>query len=467
MRSRVVLLFALMLAPTLGLAEVKLQSFVVTGSPTDDLFTSVGAMGAPNVQYAASVWPVTINLTYLRTLPANVYANLPDRTAVVLNRFTSEQRANGFIWTGDGADCTAFLREAFGRFKGQIGCNNATYDVDLTPSGAGLQLVRLVPSPGATQSDIAGLPPGTVIQNQSLGAPAAPPDTSIDVLVLFTSAVRAQLDPGGGATQTKLLAQTAIDQTQTILNHSTTGFGVTTSTPIATVNLVSAQEAAYVDDGNFNHDLTYLNGNKEATDLRKFWSADVVVFLVVSGGTGISGLSNQPDYLGLPPPGGSGTSGFAPFASSALQYNCALMAVQPGPGPTCTDYYVFPHELAHTFGANHDIPDSPWPNGPPYPTNPPMPVEPYAFGHYGNVAGMNGGYRTIMASIQSQTLCNSPCARVSYYSNSQVYTPGGFRTGVLDSQENSRVIAEVAPLAAQYNATLGRIWYNGFELRQW
>jgi hypothetical protein len=79
---------------------------------------------------------------------------------------------------------------------------------------------------------------------------------------------------------------------------------------------------------------------------------------------------------------------------------------------------------------------------------------------------MNGGYRTIMAYKQSASLCQSPCTRVPYYSNAQVTTPDGFKTGVLNQQENARVVAEFAPPTAQYRLSLGRIFYNGFEANQ-
>ena len=95
-----------------------------------------------------------------------------------------------------------------------------------------------------------------------------------------------------------------------------------------------------------------------------------------------------------------------------------------------------------------------------------MPVEPYAFGHFGNVSGINGGYRTIMAYTQSVSLCQSPCTRVPYYSSAQVTTPDGFKTGLLNQQENARVIAEFAVATAQYRLSLSRIFYSGFEANQ-
>jgi hypothetical protein len=462
MVRRIALLFAAVVAvfPLAVQASASLQSFtVITSLPSNNLFTSVGAQRAPNVQYVDAVWPVTVNLPLVSAFPTEIFVNFPDRAAVTLTRVRSEQRGpGGFIWTGRGADCTAYLRQAPSSFLGQIACHNASYEVSPAPNGQGLQLVRGIPPSGAAQPDVAQLPPGTSVQSVQ-AVPATQVDTSIDVLVLYTEAVRAAKDPGGGNVETKLLARAAVDQLQEAFCNSTPGCP-TTAQPIAQVNLVAAIEVSRTADGNFADDLTYLRNDPEPLGLRNFWAADVVMYLTDYGGTGISGLANEPDYGGLPAPGPS----YAPFAAAALQYNCALLHIDPG--PSCVDYLVFPHEFAHNLGANHDIADSPWPSGPPYPTTPPMPVEPYAFGHFGNVLGMNGGYRTIMAYTQSASLCQSPCTRVPYYSNAQVTTPDGFKTGVLNQQENARVIAEFAGTTAQYRLSLGRIFYNGFEANQ-
>jgi len=219
----------------------------------------------------------------------------------------------------------------------------------------------------------------------------------------------------------------------------------------------------YVDDGNFDHDLTYLATIAEPKAIRDYYAADVVMYLVVSGGIGISGLSHQPGYQGLSAPGGSGETGYAPFASAALQFNCALLAPEPGPGPPCVDYYVFPHEFAHNFGANHNIENSPWPN---YPTTytPPGPLESYAFGRYGNATGMNGGYRTLMSYFEGPALCDTPCSRVGYYSNPAVTTPDGFKTGN-SAANNAAVIQMYASATAQYRIS-ERIFSDGFEVAQ-
>jgi hypothetical protein len=447
--------FILLLSSAPAWSGAALQGFtVVSSGPANGLFTSVGAQGAPNVQYVDAVWPVTIDLALLSTFPNSVVVNFPDRAWVTLTRMSSQQRGtDAFIWTGRGGDCSVFLREAPGSFKGQMACNNASYEVSAVPSGSGLQLVRAVAPTGTTQSDVVG-PSLGASAGQVQAAQPTQVDTSIDILVLYTAAVRIAKDgPGGGNTQTKLLAQDSVDLLQTALNNSTPNFPIAPA--IATVNLVAAQEVLHTATGNFFADLLYLQTDPEPMAMRNFWAADVVMYMSTSGGAGFSGLSNQPDYSPTVDP-----VDFAPYALSALQYNCSLMVI--GAGPSCVDNLVFPHEFAHTIGANHDVPDSPWGTGPPYPTMLPKPVTVFAFGHYGNVMAKSG-YRTVMSYMQQPAVCKSPCSHVPYFSNHDVTTPDGFTTGVAGQQENAKVIASYAPTVAQYRLSLGRIFYNGFE----
>lgn len=443
--------------------NASLQSFTVTTSPaTNSLFLTVGVLKAPNRQYVDSVWSVTVNFALLSTLPPSVDLNFPDRPAVTLTRMRFQRRGSGFLWTGRGADCFALFTDGPGGFDAQIACLKSNYGVRMAPDTSGLELVRgIVPS--ATDemaNDIAGAPAGPGI------APSAPQgavttaqtDTAIDILILYTEAVRQAQDGATGNVRTKARAQEAVDLIQSILDNSTPGYPDTTSVPIATVNFVAAQEVQRTQTGSFPNDLLYLTGNSEPVGMRNFWAADVVIYLTVAGTVGYSGQANQPDYQGYQPPGAA----FAPNAVAALQYNCALALIDNG--PACLDNYVFPHEFAHTIGANHDIGNSPWPGGPPYPTTVgSMPVTTYAFGHWANNPGGagEGGNRTVM-SYPAQ--CNSPCPRIPYYSNSQVYA-GAWRTGVA-GQENAPVIQEFAPATAQYRASLGRLFYNGFESGQ-
>jgi len=216
--------FATIVGPSLAWASATLQSFsVVSSKPAsaNNLFSSVGPQGSANVQYAAAVWPVSVNFTLLNTSPLNVVVNFPDRASVTLVRDSIQQSsAGGFVWNGRGGDCTAFLRLATVGFLGHLGCNNAVYSVSTAPSGSSLQLVRVIPASGTNTPDIAGLPPGAAVQNQMSLAPAAQVDTTIDVLVLYSSAVRSYKDPGGGNAATVQLARDAVAQTQSAMKNS-------------------------------------------------------------------------------------------------------------------------------------------------------------------------------------------------------------------------------------------------------
>jgi len=327
--------------------------------------------------------------------------------------------------------------------------------VDADASGIG-QLVRGSEPTSAPGASDVNTPSTIAAQNQpqQLAATGLPPDTTIDILVLYTEAVRSALDSPGANVKTKLLAQDGVDQIQQALATSVP-LG---QPPLATVNLVAAIEVTRTLNGNLGNDLVYLQGNSEPVGLRNFWAADVVMYLTDSGGTGVNGLSNQPND-GFPAPGAS----FAQFALSGIQFNCALATITAG--ATCYDYYVFAHEFGHLFGANHNQLNSPYPYypNPPYP--PPGPVEPWAFGHWANERDGEGigGHRTLMSYLVGG--CHTPCPRILYYSNSAVQV-GTFYTGVPNTQENARVIAEFAPVTALYRTGVTRIFYGGFEWGQ-
>lgn len=97
-------LFCLLVCcPALAWSTVSLQSFSVTSSQSNDLFVTISSAQIPNLQNADAVWPVTVNLPFLATLPATLNLNLPDHPAVTVKRNRAQQR--GAKPSRSGRDC--------------------------------------------------------------------------------------------------------------------------------------------------------------------------------------------------------------------------------------------------------------------------------------------------------------------------------------------------------------------------
>jgi Metallo-peptidase family M12 len=164
--------------------------------------------------------------------------------------------------------------------------------------------------------------------------------------------------------------------------------------------------------------------------------------LTYNGGTSL-GASETPGYMGLPLPGPS----FAPFAVAAVQYNFAMTDTS---GDVPLEPFVFPHEFAHTLGANHNHED----------TDNTTPVDKWAFGWW-QAHTDGGGDRTIM-SYWVDPNCTLPCTRILNYSNHSVVVDW-FRTGVAGLDENALTIDATAPATALYRSNIRRIFYDGFQ----
>jgi hypothetical protein len=262
----------------------------------------------------------------------------------------------------------------------------------------------------------------------------------VEILVLYTEQVRLQLDGASGIGNTVKFAHDAVDATQMAMDSSTSPPGVPTVPSIAQVKFLAAKKMSRPDSGDVAGDLQWVDNDPEPIALRNYWSADVVMYLTESSAR--LGVSNEPSYGGLPPPGPN----FAPLAAGAVVRSRAVFDVS---GQYPQNPFTFLHEFGHVLGANHDRANA----------NNNTPVEPWAFGHWAN--NSDGGLRTIMSYIVSPQ-CSGSCSRLAYYSNSNVVVDW-FRTGVANDQENYRVITDVAPVTAQYCASLGRIFADGFE----
>lgn len=419
----------LALAPAQVWGGVQLQSFGIDPGPGPQLFNTVGAQGAPGSDAgpgASVAWPVTVNTALLNTLPASIQVNFPDRPSVTLTRTRSERRGSGFLWAGRNNDCSGLFRQAPSGFKGMLSCGNAPYGVDHAVGSSNLRLSRYDNAGGAVNDDIPAIPPPGSIPS---GFVPTPPmvDQTVDVLVLFNSTLTVNRWE---------FAQDVVDQIRQAMDNSTTSG----QSLIADIRLAGAARISRSPCDAIPDDLAVLPTDPQVTALRNYWAADVIIY-ITCGGPPLLGQAYIPGYQ-TPPPGPK-------FAPVALAVALSGYAINPGD-------FVADHEFAHTFGANHN-PDH-------EPRNP-TPIEPWAFGHWarhldGDVAY---GLRSIMSYPQECEAVVNPCPRILYYSNPNVIVDDWFHTGIANQQENARLIAEIAPIQAQYRASVGRIFADGFE----
>lgn len=253
-------------------------------------------------------------------------------------------------------------------------------------------------------------------------------------MILYTANVRQALQANNINVQQYM--QDTLDATQMAMDRSTTlGQPV-----IAEVNLVHAEEVSRSESGfSYGQDLQYLANDPTPVGLRNAWAADIVMYIrETSPQPSLCGLANSPQYLGSPPPG----PGFAPFAVGVTKRECTFSG------------YPFQHEFGHIFGANHE---------PEANTNT-TPLQPWAFAHWANAQNPEDSARTIV-STKNQN-CHLDCPQVLNYSNAAVTLtkPWTFHTGLANQRENARVIAQYAPITAQYRMGLSDIIFaNGFE----
>jgi hypothetical protein len=420
-------------------AGVALQGAGVSGTG-GGLFSQIGSQSTVAGQ---PVWPASLDIADLATFPPSIVVNFPDRASATLARMRAVDRGSGaFVWTGRGDGCTAVINVNTTNVFGVISCVTGNYSLRGPP--ATLQLSRFVRT-NAAPFDLPAVGPSP-LQYQQPQAPrlSGQVDTTVDVLVLYSEAVRQYLDGSGSASsaKTRQFAQTAIDMVQAAMEASTTPGQPT----IANVRLVGVSEVSRTATGDLFADQRWMNTDPEPNGLRDFWAADVTMYLTTDAQPGLFGTSNIPGDEGLPLPGPA----FASSAHAAVVVRCALFAM----ASDCPDPYVLAHELAHLFGANHN-PESPHSS---------TPVEPWAFAHWARNFADGGGAHTLVAYyISNCAPALSQCPIVLNYSNAEVNADVWFKTGIKDKRENARVIEEFAPTTAQYRLDVGRIFYDGFQ----
>lgn len=152
------------------------------------------------------------------------------------------------------------------------------------------------------------------------------PATTIDVMVLYTSAARTAW---GGVAQSNSFTATAITNFNTALQNS----GVTNTT----INLVYSGEIDYAESGNISTDLSRLRNSTDgllddAHVLRATYGADLCA-LVTATPTNTCGLG----YVNTNPTNYSANSAF-----TVTLFNCVV------------SNYSLAHEMGHNMGLKHD-----------------------------------------------------------------------------------------------------------------
>jgi hypothetical protein len=317
-----------------------------------------------------------------------------------------ENGADGFrTWLGHPADDDRRLVSLTWRdgvLAGTVQSQTASYV--LRPVGNGLTRIVEVDASAAPQD-------GEPLTHAAI-APVRPPavqddGSTIDVLVLFTRAVRNAL--GGGVNVAAWVNQQ--------IANANSAFGGSQVVP--RLRLVGVRDAEQGGSNDVDTDLDRLTATNdgyfdEIHDVRNAVKADLV-HLVVASATGACGVAHLMQA-------GQNDVGFGVYAFSVGVYSC--------------DYkFTFAHELGHNMGANHA------PGDPVSAT----PLAAYAFG-YKDAAG---GFRTLMAyPCEYPGSGDAVCPRVARVSN-PLSTLFGRTTGSA-GQDNARAFNEVRATIANF-----------------
>jgi peptidyl-Asp metalloendopeptidase len=235
---------------------------------------------------------------------------------------------------------------------------------------------------------------------------AAPTNTVVDLLVVYTSTARAKQ---GGQSAMNALITLGVDLANQAYKNSQIAMQL---------RLVRAAEVAYAETGNMNTDLTRLRSTNDGFmdtvhQLRNQYKADLVAMIVDNGGP----------YCGIAYVMANGPrASFASYAFSVTDRDCVA-------NNTLT------HELGHNMGDAHDRASGG--SG----------VFPYSYGYRDPV----GKFRTIMA----YACPNVSCPRVKYFSNPKIKIngrPAGIdhRINPANSADNARSMNEVRNVIAAW-----------------
>ncbi|MDH5507078.1 MAG: zinc-dependent metalloprotease [Anaerolineae bacterium] len=219
-----------------------------------------------------------------------------------------------------------------------------------------------------------------------LSSPTADSGSQVDIMVVYTAAIRAA---AGGTTAMETLISLAVAEANTTFGNSGISFSL---------NLVNSHEVDYTETGNGITDLTRVTDPSdgyidEVHFIRDEVSADEVAFLLENTGCGYGWIMATVSHS------------FQPNAFYVGNRSCV------------TGNLTFAHELGHNMGARHDWYVDSTVDGP------------YSYNH--GYVYLPNAWRTVMAYA---SLCSAQvpvvlCTRLPYWSNPSV-TYGGIPMGI-------------------------------------
>ncbi|MBT5815810.1 MAG: hypothetical protein HOI15_15885 [Opitutales bacterium] len=225
---------------------------------------------------------------------------------------------------------------------------------------------------------------------------------SIDVLVVYTAAVKADQDNHDGveATARVMIAKG--------------NFGFQNSLIDAEFNLVHVEEIEYTESASFNTDLDTLTNDEDVLTLREDWGADIVCLLRSGSIGGTAGLGWV-----LKDETGRDTTGFS------------VASVQ-----SSVSANTFTHEVGHNLGAAHDADNSAVDDG----------LYLYSHGQHFD-GGTPDSHRTIMAYQKNFN------TQVNFFSNpnvSHLGSPTGNAEGTANPADNAKTLNVTTSVVAAY-----------------
>lgn len=246
------------------------------------------------------------------------------------------------------------------------------------------------------------------VRFEAAGLPAAPTNTIIDLLVVYTVAAR---DGAGGVDGMNALIDAAVAEANLAFANS----GVS-----AELRLVHRAEVNYHETGDISDDLDRLEDPDEGTplalahELRAQYRADLVCMITETTG-GPYGLADQMHENEVE---------FGEKAFSIVQRQYAI------------SYQALAHEIGHNMGCQHDRE-----------TSPAGGVYDYSHAHRFEVDGTT--YHTVMAY--------APGLPIAYFSNPNVTflgVPTGIAEPSINSANNAKTLNRTISTVARFDSTI-------------